>query len=1049
MDGFFRFFASRHLLATIVTIMTVLLGLSALMTIKRDVFPSVDFGEVFITTLYPGASPEDVELNVTNKIEDELREITGIERYTSFSMENISVVDVMVDPDVSDPQEVIREIREAVGRITDFPDEVDESPDVVELKTAIFPVLEVGLSGDIRYAELRQLAKDFERRLENLPGVASVVRFGLRDREVKIEVSPSAMRDYQVSLREIIDAVARRNIQATGGTFESYTSEKTVVTLAQFRDPKEVENVIVRSTFDGPNLKIKDLAAVRDDFEDERIISRINGTPAISFFVNKKETADVVRTVDSVKQLVADMNGTLPDGVKVLYSADMSFYVRNRLDVVMNNGWIGLGLVLLTLTIFLNLRAAVWVAMGIPVTVLGVIFMLPKFDSFLDIITLAALIQVIGIIVDDGIIIAENIHKYLEKGRPPLDAAVEGIKEVFWPVLATIITTFIAFAPMFFMTGILGKFIFVVPLVISLALFISLFEAVVALPAHLIMGLRQTGERFTKEARGWFHRVKNFYRRSMRIVVALRYVFVIVAVAALGFSLWYAVNFMDFVLFPTESADTFYMLVELPTGTSLKATSEKVKELERLIDDLGKGEVQSFVTRVGTQGDFSPGENENWAIISVDLTPFDKRVRSADQIVADLRARTDRLDGYQRLTYYIDAGGPPVGRPITFRVVGNDDIHRPLLADTVEAFFAQLDGVKDIDRDDKRGKDQVEIKIDYDKLARVGLTVADIAQNVRFAYDGEVVTDVRYGDEDVEFRVQLATSARGNPEFLRNLLIPNPRGRMIPLHDVARLDTGPGPSNFYHYNGERAVTITADVEKGTTTPLKVTNAAMAHFDLDRDWPGMRFVVGGEAEETQESMVSLFRAFIIAVVGIYFILMLLFNSPTQPFLVMVAIPFGVMGVILAFALHGKDLGFLAMMGVVGLSGIVVNDSLVLVNHINVLRRRFPDTPMKTIVADGAADRLRPVLLTTITTVVGMLPLAYGIGGSDPFIAPMALALGYGILFSSPLTLGLVPCLYGIGEDIRRLLRWVRHPRRRSHELSQADGPVEDVVSTTNR
>ena len=1028
MRSLFEFFAGRHLLANLVTLMTILLGLHSLTSIKRDVFPAVDFGELFITTYYPGASPEDVELNVTNKIEEELKEISGIERMTSVSMENISVLDVVIDPDDRDQAGIKREIREAVNRVTDFPKEVDEKPLITELETSIFPVVEVGLSGDVPYHELRELAKEFERSLEALDGVSSVERFGFRDREIKIEVSPNAMREYQIPLSEIIRAIAARNIQATGGTFESYTSEKTVVTLAQFLDPMEVGEVIVRSTFDGPLIKIKDLATVRDDFEDERIISRVNGKPAISFFVNKKESADVIRTVDSVKELVSRMNSSLPEGVEVLYSQDMSFYVRNRLQVVVNNGWIGLGLVVLMLTIFLNLRSAFWVAMGIPVTILGVIFVLPIFGVYLDIVTTATMIVVLGIIVDDGIIIAENIHKYRERGAPPLRAAVDGITEVFWPVLTTIVTTFIAFAPMLFMTGILGKFVFVIPLVMSAALFISLFEAVVALPAHLTMGIRDRGRVAAKQARGWFLACRTLYQRSMRGVIAFRYLVIIIAIGALSMSLWYAVNFMDFVLFPTSSADTFYILVELPTGSSLRKTAEKVEDIERLITALPDGELQSFVTRVGTQGDFSPGENENWAIISVSLTPFDKRSRVADEVVEELRSKTDKIDGFARIVYYVDAGGPPVGRPITFRVVGNNDDMRAALADSIEAFFVALAGVKDVDRNDKAGKDQVAIRIDYSKLSRVGLTVADIAQNVRFAYDGEVVTDVRYGDEDVDFRVQLEERARANPRFLRELLIPNQRGRMIRLSEVAWLESGPGPSNYYHFDGDRAVTITADVVKGSTTPVKATLAALAHFDLENDWPGMRFVVGGEAEETEKSMASLVRAFLIAAIGIYFVLILLFNSPTQPFLVMVAIPFGVMGVIIAFALHGQDIGFLAMMGVVGLSGVVVNDSLVLVNHINVLRRKQPEIPLKVAVSQGAADRLRPVLLTTVTTVVGVLPLAYGIGGSDPFIAPMTLALGYGILFASPLTLGLVPCLYVIGEDVRRFFRFVFRRQR---------------------
>jgi multidrug efflux pump subunit AcrB len=663
--------------------------------------------------------------------------------------------------------------------------------------------------------------------------------------------------------------------------------------------------------------------------------------------------------------------------------------------------------------------------MGIPVALLGTLFLLPFFGAYLDSITLASMIMVIGIIVDDAIIIAENIQRHREKGEPPLEAAVEGIREVFTPVLTTILTTFLAFAPMFFMTGMLGKFVFVIPLVITLALAVSLIEAALALPAHLVMGVGHHKKGEGKVPWGeWFKYLRRPFRRAMRHLLRLRYAFVFVSFCLLLGTLWYAFNTSEFVLFPSNTADQFYLLIELPRGRSLEATSDKVKELEEIVMSLYGEELDSFATRIGTKQEFAAGENENWAIISVNLTPYAERERNADQIVESLRAQSDQLEGYEEIVYYIEAGGPPVGRPVTLRIVGANDEKRKALADSVVAFMRTIEGIKDIDRDDKLGKDQVELKIDYEELSRLGLTVADVAQSVRIAYDGEVVTSVRYGDEDVDFRVLLKEEAREDPEYLRGLLVPNNRGRLIPLKEAVSLVSGPGPSNYYHYDGERAVTVTADITKGVTTPLLATSEIVNHFDLANDWRGMRFVVGGEAEETAESMQSLVRAFLIAVVGIFFLLLLLFNSFTQPFLVMVAIPFGIMGVIIAFKLHDEPFGFVSMMGVVGLSGVVVNDSLVMVNHINRLRRRSPDKNLLDIVADGAADRLRAVILTTLTTVVGLLPLAYGFGGTDAYMAPMALALAYGLVFATPLTLGLIPCLYVIRADIGKVIRKIR-------------------------
>jgi len=494
MKAIFEFFTRRHILATLFTIGIIMLGLNSLRTLKRDQFPEVDIGEVVITTTYPGASPEDVELNVTNKLEDELKNVNGIDEIRSTSMENLSLIDVIIEADAKDPDKVKSDIREAVGRVTDFPEEVTESPLVTEITTAIFPIIEVGITGDVEYSELREIARQFEKKLKEVPGVSHLDKYGYRAREVKIEVNPSRMEQYQVPLREIIMAVQARNIRLTGGTFESFTSEKNVVTLAQFRNPYEVGDVIVRSTFEGPLIRVKDLAIVRDDFEEEDLVSRMNGKSAISFEINKTESADIIRTVRAIKKLIRQeasrgivggyidypqveterrgfvetlksILGGRQDApelyrygpVQITTANDLSGYVRDSFRTVLVNGAIGLVLVVVMLTIFLNLRTAFWVAIGIPVSMAGVFFLMPFFGTYLDSISLASLILVIGIIVDDGIIISENIMFRRHLGESPLEAAVNGVNEVFFPVLTTVLTTFLAFAPIFFIKGMLAS----------------------------------------------------------------------------------------------------------------------------------------------------------------------------------------------------------------------------------------------------------------------------------------------------------------------------------------------------------------------------------------------------------------------------------------------------------------------------------------------------------------------------------------------------------------------------------------------------------------
>ncbi|MFC1628494.1 efflux RND transporter permease subunit [Gemmatimonadota bacterium] len=477
MKPIFRFFAERHILANLLTIMVILLGLNTLLTIKRDIYPKVDFGQLTIITRYPGASPEDVEFNVTNKIERELKSVIGLDNVSSISMENVSVINAIIDIDAGDQEKVKSEIREAVARVTDFPPEVTESPRIVELYSTMFAVIEVGLSGEIPYRDLREHARLFEKKLKEVPGVADLDRVGWRAREIRVEVSPDEIADFQIPIREIIAAIQGRNIRGTAGSFESYTSERDLVTLAQFRDPREVGNVIVRSSFEGPLVRISDLAIVRDDFEDERVLSRMNGKAAISFRVTINESADVMRTCDAVKELIERERGNLPEEVEILYVNDLSRIVRSSFEVLLNNGLIGLLLVIIILPIFLTFRTAFWVAMGIPISLLGAIFLLPLFGAYLDTVLFTGLILVIGIIVDDAIIVAENVSSWRERGHPPLEAAVEGLHEVFRPVVTTVLTTFLVFAPMFFLPGLFGKYLIVIPLAISLALFVSLAES--------------------------------------------------------------------------------------------------------------------------------------------------------------------------------------------------------------------------------------------------------------------------------------------------------------------------------------------------------------------------------------------------------------------------------------------------------------------------------------------------------------------------------------------------------------------------------------------
>lgn len=1019
MTSFFRFFASNHLFSVLFSLMLILLGINSINNTPKDMFPKVDFGVVVIYTVYPNASPLDVELNVTNKIEDKIDSISGIKEYSSASVEGISRVKITLDPDYPNEDEVVQKIRDEVANITDFPNDVDENPVVIKLDSSQFPFLEIGFSSEtLSYADLRKASNEFERKLKEIEGVSKLQKYGFLDREIKIFVDPKKMNYFDLPITAVSEAILVNNIRRSVGTLKSNTSEKTIVSLAELKTLDAIENIILRSTFEGRLVKIKDVATVSDEFEKPTQIGRMNGKPSILFTVFKSQNSDMIELSKTVKELIKHENKSL-EAIDVEYSRDMSKYLINRYTVVKNNGLIGLVFLLTVLGIFLNLRIGIWVGISIPVIVYGVFWLLTFFIPSIDIITLAAFIIVMGIIVDDGIIVSENILRRRELGDSPVDAAVNGISEVFNPVLTTILTTLVVFFPMFLMPGIIGKFIFVIPLVISLALLLSLFEVTIALPAHLVPSIAKVKP--NKSTRNWFNSIKNKFKTFTEKILRFRYIIVIGYILFFSFSIYYALNYKNFVLFPSNQAELIIAELEMPVGTSIEEVAKVVSHAEKQILSLSKNEFDAFSTRIGAKGrdDDNTSESSRFAQLRIFLTPFRQRTRDASEIADELTKNTNLTSG--KINYNVVGGGPPVGRPIEIRVSHFDNEKRSKLTDSIIKELEAVDGITDIVRDDIKEKSRLQLLFNIEKLNRLGFTISQITQTVAIAFNGVDVTNVRLNNEDVSLRVIFNEESHYNINTLKNMPISNAQGRLIPLKNLVDFEEIPGVPNFYHIDGNRTTSIYANVDKTKTTPLAIYQIFSSKFKDSDSINGDIISFGGESEETKKSFQDLFRTFLIALLGMYFILIVLFKSLTQPLLVISCIPLGIIGVIFSFVIHNQDLGFFAMLGTIGLTGVLVNDSLVLVYRVNKLKELHPTKSMKEIVSTGTAERLRPILLTSLTTIAGVLPLAYGLGGSDPFISPMGLALGYGLLFSTPLILIYIPSMYMIHDDILNFIQ----------------------------
>ncbi len=1037
MKALFQFFAKRHLLANALTVMLLLLGTYSLLTINREEFPNADTGRVIIRTIYPGASAEDVELEVTNKLEDALKSVTGIKTMSSTSMDNSLTMTIEIHEN-EDQDAVYDEIVEAVNGVDDLPDDA-KTPKLYKLNPKMKPIMDIGLvSEHLSYRELRNYAHEFEKKLLEIDGVAEVGLSGYRDREVRIEVSPDKLMKYGISLNELTQAISARNIRSSGGSIDTPGKQKNVITLAKFDDPLEVGDVILKSYAGGAVVNVKDVASIHDDFAEAAMLNRMNGLPTISARITKSASADIIRTTEKIKTMIKMEQASLsPDTLLISIINDESVSVREKFDIVKINGVLGLIMVFIVLALFLNIRVSFWVAMGIPVSLLGTLMLFPMFGIELDSLTMAAMVLVIGIIVDDAIVIAENIFQRREKGESPLEAAVNGVHEVALPVFTTVATTILAFLPMLFIKGMMGKFIYVIPLTVIIALTTSMLEAYLILPAHLLPALGGGKQRHV--GRGWFRPIRSRFETLLVKMLPLRYVWLCLACAVFAGSVLHATSSIKFKLMDRgKNIKSLGITLEMPLGTDLESTSEKMRELEACIAAFPKSEIQSYSASIGSSGGFRGVQSEHYGTLTLHLPPSSEITRPVNEIIADIRRQIASIQGVKQITIGITRRGPPTGKAVEIMLKGADADTRHAAVKEIMTFLSGIQGVSDLERDDKAGKDEIIIRPNYSRLARYGLTVLNVAQTVRTAYEGTIATSTRYGDEDVDFRVILEETSRKNIDYLKQLKVSNNRGDLINLEEVAELTLQPGLYAIYHEDGEPTTTITGEIDENFITPLEVMSMVEREFNFARmrQYPGVRLDIGGEAADSRQAVFDLLLSFGIAAIGIYFLLMLLFNSLTQPFIVLITIPFGVSGVIWALALHGiTQTSFFAGIGVIGLAGVVVNDALVMVDHLNDLIRRRKDEVMILLIAEGAANRLRPVILTTVTTVIGLIPLTYGIGGEDAMMGPMAMALGYGLLFATPITLILLPCLYMIREDIHRVPAKVKQVFRLRHKTQE--------------
>ena len=1051
MDSFLDFLVRQKKFALVFSLAFIAIGVLSVVGMQRDQFPTVDFEVLSVTTSYPGASPEDVEKSVTNVIEEELLSVSGIKEITSSSREGISSIIVTLEADLKDVTTVKNDVRNAVNRVKAFPEEVTDLPQVIDFNVTEFPVVTLNVdSTSGNFNQARQITDELQVAISRIKGVASVDNPSYLDSEIQIKVNPDKLDKYKMSINEVISAISSRNARFTVGGNNQESLEKNIVILSEFESIDDIKDVVIKSSFDGPVIRLGDIAEVFRGQEEETSITRVNGTKGFVLQVKKQPQADIIRTVKRVRERVAELKKNIPDDINIFYTDDSSEAVSNRLDIIIKNGYIGLALVLVVLGVFLSLKTAFWVAVSIPVTLLGTVFGLGLTGNTINLISLSGFILVLGIVVDDSIVIAESIHHYKSKEGNLYKNVVMGLKRVIMPVVTTIISTMLVMSSFFLMSGILGKFIYVLPVVVLFALAISFLEITFALPAHLATNKVEKQKR-------WFVPVENFYNKCMVRILKWRYLIVPLFIGLLVYSAMFAMKNIPFNLFPSRGATVMFANIEAPNGSSASYTENIVIDIENLIVSEIGDDLKSYTSTIGSY--FT-----NRADIEIALTPTSDRERPAEDMQEKLKELVKNVEGAEEIRISLLRPGPPQGADIEVTLVSESDSQRALAADRLEEILNSIDGVDNINRNDEIGKPRIETVLDFDEMARLGVDYQSVYRHLRTVFSGSYVTDATIAGKEEDVRIYIGENDY-TENFIKNTAVKNRQGNLIPMSQFSTLREIEGEPDYNHLDGDRSIKVTASIAdgrpRGRSTkvdetintddnkslnvksdeaqlneakparrgppPSKTTILAKALKELNAsvDYPQVSIITAGGAQESIDSLQDFLRAFVVAIVGIFLLLAILFNSYSQPMLVLAAVPFSLIGVIWAFYFHGEPLSFFALTGSLALMGVIVNDSLVMVSHLNYIRDKSAQLEDKKVwIARGSRDRLRAVVLTTLTTMAGVLPLAYGIGGTDVFLQPMVLALGYGLIFGTFLTLILLPCMYLMNYDFINMLGRIR-------------------------
>ena len=1008
-------------------------GLLVALRIKQEVFPEFDLDMVMIQVVYPGSSPEEVEQGIILVIEEAIRGLDGIKEITATAAEGMGMVRAELE-EGADDQRIYQDIKQEIDRIITFPLDAEEPE--VSLIIIRREVLRSQLYGDASEWVLRELAEQVRDRLLQDPQITQVDLGGARRYEVAIEIDQHVLRTYGLTLTQVAQRVRATSIEIPGGTLETQGGD-ILLRVSERRDwAKEFATIPLITTAEGSVLFLGDVAQIKDTFEERDRYATYNGKRAISLEVYRVGGQTPIGVSDAVRSAMAEIEKDLPPGINWMINRDRSDIYRQRLELLLKNAFLGLTLVVVLLGMFLEFRLAFWVTMGIPISFLGCFLFLPMFDVTINMISMFAFIIALGIVVDDAIVVGENIYEYRHQGMSSLRAGIQGARDVLLPVTFSILTNIVAFLPLCFVPGVMGKIWRVIPIVVITVFSISWIEALLILPCHLAHGQKKStrpgllGMLQQSLSRGLRGFINKGYMPFLDLCIRFRLVTVAVSLAVLIVILGYVFSGrIGIILMPRVESDVSFVTATLPYGSPIskveKVCRQLVEAAEQTTEANGGEELAKGILAL---------IDENVVEVAVYLTDADVRPISTTEVTKLWRQRVGAIPGLESLRFEADRGGPGGGAALTVELTHRNIDVLDQASEALAVMLADFSNVKDIDDGYTPGKRQLDYSL-TDEGHSLGLTQQTLARQLRNAFYGAEAVRQQRGRNEIRVKVRLPREQRVRQYDLEELLIRTPQGTDVPLAQIARVERGRAYTTITRRNGRRTVTVTANVEPmSQTSQVQATLETEVLPELARRFPGLSYGWEGRQQDMMESMTSLFNGLILALFTIYALLAVPFRSYYQPIVVMIAIPFGIVGAVIGHIIMGYAVSLMSMMGIVALCGVVVNDSLVLIDYAN--RKRRDGASAMEAIHQAGGRRFRPILLTTLTTFGGLAPMIFETSRQARFMIPMAISLGFGILFATSITLVIVPCLYLMAEDVRGFFRWLLPERQ---DVVVAPGP----------